>query len=89
MLPLQSQTNNIGLTQRLLVQIEYGKYSKKRIRHKDFPRDMQGSDSNRVVGNPQQDISETLQDRADLPELAQGKDLTSEPYREKGSSGDR
>lgn len=66
-LPLQSQTQTISLTQRLLVQIEYGKFSKKRFRHKDFPRDMQGSDSDRVVGNPQQDISETLQDRADLP----------------------
>jgi hypothetical protein len=39
-LPLQSQTVSKSKTLTILVQIEYGKFSKKRIRHKDFPGDM-------------------------------------------------
>ena len=58
-LPLQSQTVRKRQTLTILVQIEYGKFSKKTFRHKDFPRDMQESYAESMVGDTQQDVSQT------------------------------
>lgn len=86
---MQSQTVSKSKTLTILVQIKYGKFSKKSIRHKDFPRDMQVYHADSVVRDPQQDVAQTRQDRADTSELEMGKDLSSQSDREEGSGRHR
>lgn len=83
---MQSQTVSKRKTLTILVQIEYGKYSEKSLRHKNFPRDLQVSLAERVARNPQQDVAQTRQDGADTSELEMGKDIPSLFGREEDDS---
>lgn len=72
-------------TQIIFIQSEYGKYSEKRVRHKDISRDMCITLSGRVAGAEEKDSHETDEDGTDLHQLEERKDLSGNSRREEGS----